>query len=191
MKGTARVIIFTGEGKGKTTAALGIGVAAAAQGQQVVMVQFLKGGGYTGELFAQAFLAPKLTVRQFGFGCPIAAAIKSGEASCQKCGQCFRQNRDPALAYGRQAFDFAEAVLQNGEADILILDEVSHAIRHGLLPLEKITGMIAARPPHVTIILTGRYMPRALLALSDQATELVAVKHPIDAGIDARRGSEY
>lgn len=188
---TAEIIVYTGEGKGKTTAALGYALAAVAQGKKATIVQFLKGGGYTGELFAQQFLAPRLTIRQFGYGCPIAEAIKSGEACCRKCGQCFRENRNPEHGYADKAFAFAAEVLAAGETDVLVLDEVSHAIRHGLLGLNKATDLIAGRPPQVTIILTGRHMPDAILALADRVTILSAVKHPIHSGIDARRGSEY
>jgi cob(I)alamin adenosyltransferase len=187
----AKVIVYTGEGKGKTTAALGYALATAAQGKKATVVQFLKGGGYTGELFAQKFLSPLLTIRQFGYGCQIAEAIKSGEARCRKCGQCFRENRNPEHGYADKAFTYAAEVLAAGEIDVLVLDEVSHAIRHGLLALDKVIHLLAGRPPQVTIILTGRHMPDAISALADRVTVLSAVKHPMHSGIDARRGSEY
>ena len=51
-----KIVIFTGNGKGKTTAAVGRGLMAVSAGYTVKMVQFLKGPGYTGELFAQKCL---------------------------------------------------------------------------------------------------------------------------------------
>ncbi|MDR3565046.1 MAG: cob(I)yrinic acid a,c-diamide adenosyltransferase [Negativicutes bacterium] len=188
---TAKVLIFTGEGKGKTTAALGLAVAAAAQGRKAVMVQFLKGGGYTGELFAQQQLAPGLVIRQFGYGCPIATDIKSGAKQCIKCGECFRENRNPVHDYAGQALAFANEVLLTGKTDLVVLDEISHAIRHRLLAVEQVIELIANRPSQVDLVLTGRNMPAALLALADRVTECRVVKHPLQAGIDARRGSEY
>lgn len=191
MDDTARILIFTGDGKGKTTAALGLAVSAAASRRKVVVVQFLKGGGYTGELFAQAYL-PGLTIRQFGHGCALAARIKSGDDTCRKCGECFRENRNPARGYAGEALSYAAAVLERGQADLLVLDEVSHAIRRGLVALDSVTALLAARPPGVTVVLTGRHMPDALIDMADQVTYCRAAKHPMkDMGIDARRGVEY
>lgn len=184
------IIVFTGDGKGKTTAALGLAVAAAAAGRTVRVAQFLKGGGYTGELFAQHFLAPYLEIRQFGHGCPLAAAIRSGDAVCSKCGECFRENRNPSRRYADAAWAYAQAAADGG-CDLLVLDEISHAVRRGLLAAEKVTGLLAARPARMGVVLTGRQMPAQLLALADRITVCQAVRHPITAGIDARRGSEY
>lgn len=187
----SKVIIFTGEGKGKTTAAMGLAVAASASGKKAAVVQFLKGGGYTGELFAQRHLAPNLAIRQFGHGCSQAAAIKSGEALCRKCGECFRQNRKPEHDYAGKALAFAAGLLAEGEVDLLVLDEVSHAIRHQLLTAEEVAGLVSKRPSNMTVVLTGRAMPSQLLDLADEVTECRVVKHPIKSGIDARRGIEY
>jgi len=41
------------------------------------------------------------------------------------------------------------------------------------------------------VICTGRHAPPALLEYADLVTEMVAVKHPHQAGVAARRGVEY
>lgn len=187
----ASIIIFTGDGKGKTTAALGLAVGAAAAGRRAVVVQFQKGGGYSGELFAQINL-PALTIRQFGHGCALAARIRSGDAVCAKCGTCFRENRNPANPYTAQALAFAARALHDDRPAVLVLDEVSHAVRRGLLSIEQVTGLIAARPAGTTVVLTGRHMPEELIRIADQVTVCNIVKHPLrDLSIDARRGIEY
>ncbi len=185
------LLIYTGDGKGKTTAALGHAVAAAACGRRAVVVQFQKGGGYSGELFAQTCL-PALTIRQFGHGCAIAARIRSGEDTCRKCGECFRANRDPANPYAAQALEYAARVLRDERPAVLVLDEISHAVRRGLLSPGQVAALLDARPPETTIVLTGRHMPDELIALADSVVECRAVKHPMkDLKIDARRGIEY
>ncbi|MBU0762840.1 MAG: cob(I)yrinic acid a,c-diamide adenosyltransferase, partial [Candidatus Altiarchaeota archaeon] len=42
------VHVYTGDGKGKTSISLGLGLRAVGQGLNVLMVQFLKGGGFSG-----------------------------------------------------------------------------------------------------------------------------------------------
>lgn len=186
-----RIVIFTGDGKGKTTAALGLAVGVAVNQQQVLIVQFLKGGGYTGELFAASYLKPFLTIKQFGYGCPIAEEIKSGEQLCNKCGVCFRENRKAANQFAPEALAFAAEVLATGKIDLLVMDEISHAIRHQLISKQAVLDLLATRPPHSEIVLTGRNMPEELISIADQVTVCHAIKHPIKQGIDARRGTEY
>ena len=190
-KEQAQIIVFTGNGKGKTTSALGLAVTEAVNGNKAVVIQFLKGGGYTGELFAAAFLAPYFTIRQFGYGCPISGEIKDGHSKCTKCGLCFRENRNPVNGYALKALSYANEVLQAGQTDILVLDEVSHALKHQLIPENSITELLLAKPENMTIVLTGRNMPETLTGLADKVVICEAVKHPMSSGIDARRGIEY
>ena len=185
------IVIFTGDGKGKTTAALGLAVGVAANKQQVMMVQFLKGGGYTGELFAASYLEPYLTIKQFGYGCPIAGQIKSGELVCNKCGVCFRENRKESNQFAPKALAFATEVLAAGKIDLLVMDEVSHAIKHQLISKQAVLDLLISRPDHIDVVLTGRNMPDEIMAIADQVTFCRAIKHPMKDGIDARRGTEY
>ncbi|MBP2645553.1 MAG: cobO [Firmicutes bacterium] len=186
-----KVIVFTGDAKGKTTAALGLAVATASYGQRATVIQFLKGGGYTGELFAKEWLTPYLEIRQFGFGCPYSAAIKNGTIQCIQCGKCFGENRRPGSPFARQAFEYATQVVTAGESQVVVLDEISHALRHKLLAMDEVVSLLVSRPEGMTVVLTGRNMPDELLQVADEITECVPVKHPFESGIAARRGSEY
>ncbi|EAX47820.1 ATP:corrinoid adenosyltransferase BtuR/CobO/CobP [Thermosinus carboxydivorans Nor1] len=186
-----KVYVYTGDGKGKTTAALGMGLRAAGNGERVVMVQFLKGTGYTGELFAAPNFDGRFILRQFGFGCPDAVEIRMGIKVCCKCGRCFRENRNPVHGFVDRAFEYAADVITAGAADMVILDEISHAVNRGLLPVAKVIKLISLRPEKMKLVLTGRKMPAEILNLADSITICQAVKHPMAQGIDARRGVEY
>ena len=188
---TGQVIVLTGEGKGKTTTALGLAVQTAAQGQTVKIVQFLKGGGYTGELTSCRLFGDNMAIHQFGYGCPIAAAIKTGEQVCTKCGICFRENRNPQRNYAGQALALARRFAADPAVSLLILDEVSHAIRRELIGETAILELVHSRLSAMTIVLTGRNMPDAINGAADSVTWCAAVKHPMQAGIDGRRGIEY
>ena len=49
MSQRARVLLFTGDGKGKTSAALGMSLRAAGHDMRVLIIQFIKDNGVTGE----------------------------------------------------------------------------------------------------------------------------------------------
>lgn len=186
-----KIVIFTGNGKGKTTAALGLAVKAAAEKRQVFIVQFLKGSGYTGELFAANYLEPYLMIKQFGYGCSIASEIKSGVKVCNKCGQCFGQNRNVINEFAPKALQCCAEILSSNKVDMLVMDEISHAIKHGLIEKQAVVDLILSKPIHMDIILTGRSMPNELQMIADQVTICEAIKHPMTQGIPARRGTEY
>jgi cob(I)alamin adenosyltransferase len=186
--------VYTGHGKGKTTAALGLGLRAVGHGYKVRMIQFMKGTSYTGEVQAVKRLAPDFEIFQFGRDCKYADKMRSGEAVCDGCGQCFVTLGNPEprdIRYARQAYDLAVRTLDEAQADLVILDEISNALRYELLDAEDVADLIARRPPGVELVLTGRNMPSAILDMADLVTEMRMVKHPFEHGIAARHGIEY
>ncbi|MGI6130601.1 MAG: cob(I)yrinic acid a,c-diamide adenosyltransferase [Bacillota bacterium] len=192
--GQGLVQVYTGEGKGKTTAALGLGLRAVGHGYRVRMIQFMKGTSYTGEVQAVRRLAPDFQIFQFGRDCKYADKMRLGEAVCDGCGQCFVTLGNPEprdMRYARQAYDLAVRTLDEAQADLVILDEISNALYYGLLDAEDVANLIERRPPGVELVLTGRNMPPAILDMADLVTEMKMVKHPFESGIAARHGIEY
>ncbi|HEX3030664.1 MAG TPA: cob(I)yrinic acid a,c-diamide adenosyltransferase, partial [Bacillota bacterium] len=124
-------------------------------------------------------------------GCPLSSLIRSGEAKCQKCGECFRKNRDPRTSLAGQALEFASRLISSNELDFIVLDEISHPLRHNLLTVEQVTSIITAKPSGLELVLTGRGMPQEIIDLADYVTEMYPVKHPFKKGIESRRGIEY
>lgn len=172
---TGLVQVYTGNGKGKTTAALGQTLRALGHGWRVLFLQFMKGGGLTGEAAVAAALGPNLAFCQWGTGELIVG-------------------RPPArheIDLARRGLAEAAEVLAAGRAELVVLDEVAAAVNLGLLQAEAVCGAVRNRAPGVEVILTGRDMPPPLLALADLITEAVAVRHPLERGIGAREGIEY
>lgn len=172
--GLGLVQVYTGDGKGKTTAALGQLFRAVGRGLNVYMAQFLK-GQETGEVLAAARFIPQLIIRQFGLGRFIVG----------------REPNPEELALARAGWEEIREVIASGQYDIVVLDEISHAVRVGLIEPEMVLRMLEERPGPVELILTGQDMPPSLLEAADLVTEMVAVKHPYDRGIPARKGIEF
>jgi len=168
------VQVYTGDGKGKTTAALGLALRAAGQGLKVYIIQFMKGWPFYGELEAVKHI-PNLTLRQFGRPDFVDKA-----------------NPDPTdIRLAQEALDHARQVVMAGEHDVVVLDEINVALDFGLIPLADVLELIADRPPHVELVLTGRYAPREIIARADLVTEMLQIKHPYTQGVEARKGIEF
>ncbi len=163
------VHVYTGDGKGKTTAALGMCARAVGHGYRALIVQFMKTAGTYGENF---LTLPGLEVVASGHDC----LVFSNEIT--------QADRDKAADGMRLA---AEA-LRSGNYRIVVLDEVSVAIKFGLIEVQDVVQAIADRHKGVEAVATGRYAPPELLEMADYVSEIKAVKHPYQKGITSRKG---
>ncbi|MCE5322586.1 cob(I)yrinic acid a,c-diamide adenosyltransferase [bacterium] len=170
------VHVYTGEGKGKTTAALGIALRAAGWGLKVCIIQFIKGYSDIGEaVFARQF-PDKLTLKQF-------AADSSRCIDKQKVSKRKRETEN-AMAY-------AEEIVSNDAFDLVILDEINNAAHCNLIGVSRILRLIANKPEHLELILTGRNAAPEVIEAADYVTEMKQIKHPFERGIQARKGIDY
>ncbi|QGG48297.1 cob(I)yrinic acid a,c-diamide adenosyltransferase [Heliorestis convoluta] len=188
------VQVYTGTGKGKTTAALGQAYRAIGHGFQVCFIQFLKGSSYAGELFTSQRLQPHIDFYQFGRGCPFSSLIRSGLRQCNGCGECFykdNQKKEENRELATMAMQFTKEVLKKDKYDLLVLDEISNALRYDFIDPAEIVTLIHNKPCHVELILTGRGLPAEILEVADLVSEIKAIKHPLQKGIKSRRGIEY
>ena len=168
------VQVYTGNGKGKTSAAFGIALRAIGRGLKVYIIQFIKGGFDYGELYMIDKL-PNLKLKAFGRGKFITEKPPG--------------NEDIKLA--EQALQLAKKVVESGEYDIVILDEINVALNLELISLEKVLELIKSKPKRVELVLTGRYAPNEIIEVADLVTEMKEVKHPFNKGYEARKGIEY
>lgn len=166
------VIVFTGPGKGKTTAALGIALRASGYGRRTIIIQFLKGKESSGEQLVRDL--PLIEVHAFGAG-----FFKPGD------------DPGPQKKAAAEGWKMAEDIILSGNADILVLDEISHAVNYGLLPAETVLAAVRRRKPGLHVILTGRDMPDVLVKTADIATEMKEIRHMYQQGLPAVKGIDY
>jgi cob(I)alamin adenosyltransferase len=167
------VIVNTGNGKGKTTAALGLLLRAWGQNMRVVMLQFLKAQtGNWGEMKAARKLGVEIIPLGDGFTW-MSKDIEQDRALAQQCWQRCRQ------------------LIESGSYDIVIMDEMTYCFKFGWLDLAEVLAVLASRPPHLHIVVTGREAPEELIEFADLVTEMREVKHPYKQGVKAQKGIEF
>ncbi len=85
----------------------------------------------------------------------------------------------------------AQAAINSGQWDMVILDEINYAISYGMLDPAEVAEALRARPEMVHVILTGRNAHPLLVDMADTVTEMREVKHAYQKGILAQKGIEY
>ncbi len=171
-----RVLLFTGDGKGKTSAAMGMVLRLAGRGKRVLVVQFAKPPGTSGEQRALRKLAPRVVVKPLGAG-RLDLSAKP------------RRQRDLDDVAGQ--WHRAVKLASSRAWDAVVFDELNFVVCAGFLPAERVARFLDARPRGVTVVLTGRGRSREILRRADTVTEMRKVKHPFDAGRPAQAGIEY
>jgi len=171
------VICYTGNGKGKTTAALGMCVRAAGYKMSVAVIQFIKGSWHYGEMDGIKLLAPQVEFQTAGRG---FVGILDDKLP-----------REEHIRAAREALHIAQQKLNGGTYDIVILDEIFVGVGLNLITAEDILELIAHKPEHVHLVLTGRGAPPEVIEAADLVTEMTEIKHPFQKGIKARRGIDF
>ena len=172
-RASSLVLVNTGDGKGKSTAAFGTVMRAIARGWKVAVVQFLKSGEWS---VGEEKVARELGVDWWALGDGFTWDS---------------ENMDESRAIAAEAWRRAREVIESGEYQLVVLDEVTYPINWGWIPLDEVVAVIGGRPEKVNLILTGRDAPEAIVAIADTVTEMRKVRHAFDAGIGAKRGIDY
>jgi cob(I)alamin adenosyltransferase len=169
------VMVFTGDGKGKTTAALGLVLRTLGHGDQVAVVQFIKGGWQPGEAKALALFGEALHWHALGEGFTWET-----------------QDRDRDRELVQQAWQTSLTYLADPGRKLVVLDEVNVALKLGYLAVEQVIEGLSLRPELTHVALTGRGAPAALVERADLVTEMKLVRHPFrEQGVKAQRGIEF
>ncbi|WP_264992211.1 cob(I)yrinic acid a,c-diamide adenosyltransferase, partial [Mycobacterium montefiorense] len=71
------------------------------------------------------------------------------------------------------------------------LDEFTYPLKWGWVDVDQVVQVLTARPGHQHVVITGRAAPSRLIEAADLVTEMVKVKHPMDAGRKGQKGIEW
>ncbi|MEM2896601.1 MAG: cob(I)yrinic acid a,c-diamide adenosyltransferase [Candidatus Bathyarchaeia archaeon] len=154
------VQLYTGDGKGKTTAALGAALRVLGWGFKVYFIQFLKGKSVLKEGAFEA-LKKNFNFKHKAFGRGSFIIGKPSERDYEEA---------------KKALELSRKVIMSGGYDLVVLDEITHAINLKLIAMEEVLALIKNRPKKVELILTGRDAPEQLVEVADLVTEMKMVQ---------------
>lgn len=149
------VQVFTSAHRSFFTNVMAQALRIAGQGTPVLVVQFLKGG-----------------IDQ-GYHNPVQLGQNLDWVRCSlpRCIDTPHLDKVEAEAL-QDLWRYTQEVVVQGKYDLVVLDELSLAIHFGLISEADVLDFLCSRPRQVDIILTGPEMPRSLLEVADQITEL-------------------
>ncbi len=169
MKGYIQV--YTGNGKGKTTACLGLALRAAGAGLKVFIIQFLKQGDYSEIKALSRF--DNIHVEQYGLG-----RFVKGKPSPDD------------VAAGAAGYQRLCSLLKEGRHDLIIAEEANVAVSCNLITEQELLDLMAMKPGHVELVITGRGATKKIIEAADLVTEMKEIKHYYQKGVSARVGIE-
>ncbi|AKG20217.1 P-loop NTPase family protein [Calothrix sp. 336/3] len=149
------VQVFTSTHRNFFTGVMAQTLRIAGQGTPVLIVQFLKGG-----------------IRQ-GHDRPIQLGQNLDWIRCD-LPRCIdtAQLDDVEAESLEKLWQHTQKVVCEGKYSLVVLDELSLAISFNLIPEAEVLAFLTKRPNYVDVILTGTEMPKSILDMADQITEI-------------------
>jgi cob(I)alamin adenosyltransferase len=168
------LIVNTGHGKGKSSAAFGMLLRSWARGYRCGVFQFVKSGKWkVGEAKAAAAL---------------------GGIDWEKMGDGWSwisRDLEESADKARAGWEHVKECLATERYEFLLLDELTYPIKYGWIDEDDVVDALKNRPGFQHVVVTGRDAPPALIEAADLVSEVVKVKHPMDAGVRAQQGIEW
>jgi cob(I)alamin adenosyltransferase len=168
------LIVNTGHGKGKSSAAFGMLLRSWARGYRCGVFQFVKSGKWkVGEAKAAAAL---------------------GGIDWEKMGDGWSwisRDLEESADKARVGWERVRQCIAEERYEFLLLDELTYPIKYGWIEEDDVVATLRDRPGFQHVVVTGRDAPQALIDAADLVSEVVKVKHPMDAGIRAQQGIEW
>lgn len=179
-----KVHVYYGYGKGKTTTAIGLAIRALGAGKKVAFVQFDKGFDGKNEHYSERHVLRKIE------GIDLHA---TGCERIQPDGKFRFKNREEDFEEAKRGLEIARGLVEKGEQDLLVLDEILAAVAYHLLKKEDVMALLDLHDKgrRCELVLTGHRIWDELEGRVDLVTEMRKVKHYFDDGMKAREGIEY
>ncbi|MEA5570543.1 P-loop NTPase family protein [Calothrix sp. UHCC 0171] len=153
--------VFTTSHRDFFTSVMAQSLRIAGQGTSVLVVQFLKGG------INQGHEKPiQLGQKLDWIRCDLPRCIDTPH---------LEENETESL---QKLWQHTQKVVLQGKYSLVVLDELSLAINLGLILETEVLSFLAQRPTNVDIILTGPEMPKSILDVADQITEIRRSQRP-------------
>ena len=168
------LIVVTGTGKGKSTSAFGMLLRAWARGYRCGVFQFVKSGKWkVGEAKAAAAL---------------------GGIDWEKMGDGWSwlsRDLEESADLAREGWAEVKRAIAAERYEFLLLDEITYPVSWEWIDAGDVVETLRGRPGFQHVVITGRDAAPALVEAADLVSEVVKVKHPMDAGIRAQQGIEW
>lgn len=155
---TGIVQVFFGDGKGKTSAAVGQALRELQDGQRLTMIQFLK-GKVANEFQVLERLEPDVKIFRFD---------KSETSYCDLSDEAKEEEKHNLL----NGFNFSKKVIETGEYDVIILDEVLGLIDLGILTDDDVEDLLRIQGDYKKLILTGNKLSDQIRMYVDEMSEI-------------------
>lgn len=157
--------IYSGEGHGKSPAALGKAIQCASQGDDVVIIQFLKGKGLVDSSFVKR-LEPEIKIFRF-------------EKSDEDFLDLPEHKRMEEINNIKNGLNFARKVIKTSGCRLLILDEVLGLVDNHIITVDELKELLDVKPDDMNIILTGITLSDQVCAMADEVTRVEKMKFKI------------
>ena len=160
---------YYGDGKGKTSAAAGACIRAAGAGLRCAFVQFHKDGSSS----------------------EVSVLKKIGTDVFSCCGRVkfFRSMTADEIEKITEEHNENLRRVLSGEYDLIVLDELGDAVRHGTADITLISRLL--EKTSCEIVITGHKPVELFMEKADYITESRCIAHPYKKGVKARKGIEY
>jgi cob(I)alamin adenosyltransferase len=167
-------VLLTGNGKGKSSSAFGMVMRAMGYGQNVGVVQFIKGVQLSGEEMFVRDKCPDINFYQMGTGFTWDTQDKEADTTAAV-----------------NTWAVAEKLLKDSSVDLVVLDELTYMIGYKYLNEDVVLAAIKNRPESQSVVVTGRGGGAKLKDIMDTVSEVKDIKHAFREGVKARKGVDF
>ena len=159
---TGKIQVYYGAGRGKTSAALGYAIHEASKGESVIVIQFLKRKDED-EISFLGRLEPEIRLFRF-------------QKSEKYYNELPEEGQLEEQMNMKNGINYARKVLQTGECNILILDEVLGLLNEQIVSEEEIVQLMELKSDDMDLIMTGQIISGGIITHADEVYEICITK---------------